>query len=137
MRPALDPELNRAILAMAPSFTVSDHAPQTMAELVQCERMIVWAGGSDHTIYADPAVNWAFRAWHDTAHLAHIERHTFDLDGEALACELQILQLRRRFENMPERWAQILRAEIIGQAQYLERTGAFPVDQYDFIKGEL
>lgn len=134
-RLALSPELNAAILAMAPSFTVSDHAPATMQELAQCERLIVWAGGSDHTIYADRAVNWAFRAWHDSVHLRYA--FPFDIAGETLTCEMQILQLRQRWPSMPERWARIIRAEIIGQALHLERFGQFPTDQYAFIKGAI
>lgn len=135
--PALDAGLNAAILQMAPAFSVSDYAPQTMYELAQCERLIIWAGGSDQTIYSDPAVNWAFRAWHDSVHLMHLDHFTFDLAGETHACEMQILQLRQRWPSMPERWARIIRAEIIGQAQYLAATGDFPVDQYAFIKGAL
>lgn len=135
MRTALDTGLNRAILAMAPKFIVRDHAPETMQELAQCERLTIWSGGSDQTIYADPAINWAFRAWHDSVHLSYA--FPFDLAGETLTCEMQILQLRQRWPSMPERWSRIIRAEIVGQALHLQRTGAFPADQYAFIKGEI
>jgi hypothetical protein len=66
-----DPQLNSAIINMATrlfpaGFDVSDDAPDTYeklkAHLDAGKRLVVFSGGSQHTIYADPAVNHAFRA---------------------------------------------------------------------------
>lgn len=43
-------------------------------------RFPVFAGASDRTIFGDPAVNYAFRAWHDAWHLRL--RAPFTVEGE-------------------------------------------------------
>lgn len=112
---AIDRDLNQAILLLAPVFNVSDRAPSTFADIMrQGDPLTVWSGASDGTIYADPAVNWAFRAWHDATHIAG--RYDFTLAGETATCEAQI------------------RAEIVGQAQYAAAHGHFPVDQAAFVQ---
>ncbi|MBZ0227979.1 MAG: hypothetical protein K8F58_05935 [Bauldia sp.] len=75
----LDPALNAAILHIATrlfpcGFDIADNAPgtyrQLKAHLDAGQRMVVYAGGCDHTIYADREINYAFRAWHDWCHYA-------------------------------------------------------------------
>jgi hypothetical protein len=70
----LDPNLNAAIIAIVKRLfphgcDVSDKAPDTYeklkAHLDARKRLVVYGGGSEHTIYGDPAINYAFRAWHD------------------------------------------------------------------------
>ena len=89
----LDPNLNAAILAIAKrlfpdGFDVSDDAPDTYeklkAHLDAGNRMLVYGGGSQHTIYADPAVNHAFRAWHDWTHWTG--QHDLTFKGEIAVC---------------------------------------------------
>ncbi len=139
LRPALDAGLNRAILLLAPAFAARPEAPATLPELLQARSLSpvlpVWEGASDATIFADPRVNHAFRAWHDAAHaLGNGEAHpfAFTLAGEAAACEAQVRQLYTLFPSAPKRWATILRAEINAQGQYLADYGCFPEDQYAF-----
>lgn len=126
----LDPALNRAILSLAPAHDVADRAPSTFLELAQCPRRIVWAGASDATIFGDPAINWAFRAWHDATHLALAA--DFTLAGERATCEAQIVALERAYPRIPKLCATILRAEVIGQAEHFVRFGSFPLDQVAF-----
>src|ERR1022692_1770927 len=73
MTQPLDHQLNTAILEMASTFLpegfdVSDDAPQTFNALKDHlkagKRLIVYGEGCEGTIYADPRVNYAFRAWH-------------------------------------------------------------------------
>lgn len=133
---ALDRDLNQAILLLAPNHTVSERAPATFAEIMrQGDPLTVWSGASDGTIYDDPAVNWAFRAWHDATHIAG--QYNFTLAGEIATCEAQLIKLRETFPRFPARWETILRAEIIGQAQYAARFGSFPTDQAAFIREAL
>jgi hypothetical protein len=138
---ALVPEFNTVILAMAPRFEARAVAPSSLAELVQChaERgpsgLIVWEGESTRTVYADAAVNHAFRAWHDAWHVAG--RVGFDLEGERATCNAQKAAVLRAFPRAPLRWFALLDAEINGQAEYFARTGAFPADQVEFTADAL
>lgn len=92
-------------------------------------------GASDATIYGDPHVNHAFRAWHDATHFAH--GLGFHLAGEKAVCEHQIADLYRAHPNAPKLWAALLSAEIVGQAEAFLATGSFPVDQAQFTREAL
>lgn len=136
-------ELNAAIVEMAASmlpdgFDVADDAPHTFealkAHLDAGRRLVVWAGGSQGTVYADPCVNYAFRAWHDWSHWSG--NHDFSLDGEIATCEMQCRQLVGSFGDTvrTKRWCAIIRAEIIGQGLYYHRHKRFPEDQRAFVR---
>lgn len=129
------PELNRAIITLAPAFSVAEKAPSTFGELQLATGITVWGGGSAKTIYGDPYVNWAFRAWHDTEHRAG--NHPFTLEGERAVVERQICTLYCAYPRAPALWATILRAEVVGQAEHFALTGKFPCDQVTFIKAIL
>ena len=142
----LDPELNAAILKISlrlfpDGFDVSDDAPDTYeklkAHLDTGKRLVVYGGGSQHTIYADPAVNYAFRAWHDWSHWTG--QHDLTFQGEIAVCADQRRHLIEVFGNTPQidRWAAIINAEIIGQATYFEDHKRFPVDQRGFVEAYL
>lgn len=128
----LSRELNQVILALAPAYEAKSFAPGTFPELMRCPSRIVWDGASDATIYADPRVNHAFRAWHDAEHV----RGAFDfsLTGERATCEAQIRGLLARFPRVPSFFLAIIRAEITGQAEHFARFGEFPADQAAFIR---
>ena len=128
-------DLNQIILSLAPAYEARDVAPATYAELVTAPRLIVWSGASEGTIYRDARVNHAFRAWHDAAHIAG--GFAFDLDGERAACEYQIAQMRRALPLVPDLFARVIRAEVIGQAEYFATHGAFPSNQAAFIAAYL
>lgn len=143
MSKALDPHLNAAIIFIAhklfPSgITASEDAPASFKELCAMldsgKPITVYSGGSEKTIYGDPQVNHAFRAWHDWCHWQG--RQDFNADGELMTCERQIRQLYDTFgwNGRTRRWADILTADIIGQATYLERHGRFPDNQKVFVE---
>jgi hypothetical protein len=138
----LDRGLNTAILHIASrlfpcGYDVADNPPEGCDALTRHlnagGRMIVWAGGSDATIYGDREVNYAFRAWHDFCHW----RGEFDysLRGEAATWSLQRDQVLALFgDNTRTRWwLGLLRAEIVGQGEYFSRYQRFPNDQRAFV----
>jgi hypothetical protein len=138
--------LNQAIIEIATrllpdGFDVSDHAPQTYEDLKALmdagNRMLVWSGGSEDTIYKEPHVNCAFRGWHDLCHWRG--QFPFTLEGEVATCEMQCRQLLE-FCGTNEttlKWCTVLRAEIIGQAKYFQRHKRFPKNQSAFVAAYL
>src|SRR4051812_44598719 len=116
MTRALLPDLNRAILTLAPLHVAGALAPSSFRELMGAERLTVWDGASDATVYGDARVNHAFRAWHDAAHVAG--KFPFSLTGEIATAEYQLAQLREAFPRHPVAWDALIRAEVIGQAEY-------------------
>ncbi len=138
----LDTGLNVAIMHIATKlfptgFDVSPDAPNTFtalkAHLDAGKRMVVFSGGSDATVYADPEVNWCFRAWHDWCHWRG--NHPLSLMGERATCVMQAQHLVTLYGKGPSvrRWIRIIHAEIIGQAAFYQAHGHFPVDQYEFV----
>jgi len=107
-------------------------SPATFAEIMQSERLIVWQGASDKTIFGDACVNHAFRAWHDANHIAGL--HDFTLAGELATMRAQQRDMfNTSGDNATTRLcARIIQAEVQGQAEYFARTGAFPIDQIAF-----
>jgi hypothetical protein len=99
--------------------------------------MLVYGGGSQHTIYADPSVNYAFRAWHDWTHWTG--RHDLTFKGEIAVCTDQRRFLMEMFGSTAaiEGWSAIINAEIIGQATYFQFHKRFPVDQRGFVEAYL
>ena len=138
----LDTGLNAAIMHISTKlfptgFDVSADAPATFEELTAHldagKRMVVFSGGSGATIYADPEVNWCFRAWHDWCHWRG--NYPLSLKGERATCAMQAQHLLTLYGNGPQvrRWIRIIHAEIIGQANFYHEHGHFPVDQYGFV----
>lgn len=118
--------LNHKILGLAPSHEAADSAPGNFGDLMQHgpKRLVVWAGGSEATIYGDRAVNWAFRAWHDSIHRAL--KAPFTVEGERLVAIEQARVIGGTF-------GEIIVAEVTEQAAYFERCGYFPHDQVSFM----
>ena len=143
---AFDVRFNAAVLkackrVLPHGFDVSAEAPQTYEGLIAHfdagRRMVVYSGGSERTIYGDPKVNYAFRAWHDWCHWRG--RYDFSLEGERAACAMQAQHLVELYGDSREsrRWRRILHAEIIGQREYFDRFGVFPDDQRAFVENFL
>ena len=124
--------LNELIMIEASkiNYTVSDHAPDTFNDLIENSQgtLTVWAGASDNTIYGDPTVNHAFRAWHDHIHLRYGLGFTIPEEIEVAKIQASIL---------PDRLGDIILAEVAGQANYLKEHGHFPEDQKAFINQYL
>lgn len=120
-------EFNSKILRLAPKHEAKDTAPDTFASLLanKYSRLVVWAGASEKTIYGDPSVNWAFRAWHDALHIKL--NADFTLQGEILVAREQATLIDS------DAMASLIMAEVQGQAEYFAKHGEFPVDQQQFI----
>ena len=103
-------------------------APETIEDLIKNYRerkiITIWDGASDNTIYGDPKVNFAFRAWHDYTHA--ILNTDFTLSGETVTALHQARQVGDKNGN-------IIIAEVVAQAQHFFDTGDFPADQWDFV----
>lgn len=143
---ALDIQFNAAILVVCrrilpAGFDVTDNAPQTyeelVAHLIAGNRMTVYSVGAERMIYGDPEVNYAFRAQQDWCHWR--VRHDFSLEGERATCEMQARHLVAQYGKSPltRRWGRILHAEVIGQREFFDAHGHFPVDQRAFVERYL
>lgn len=127
-------KLSQAILALAPPFIARARAPSSWPELLATRDAAarpVWDGALDRTIW-QPEINLAFRAWHDATHLAI--NADFSLAGEIRTCEAQISALHNTFGRAPAWCDDILRLEVIGQAEHFERTGQFIQNQLDWAR---
>jgi len=143
---ALDIQFNAAVLTICnrvlpAGYDVAAIAPETYEELIAHldagRRMLVYSGGAERTIYGDPEVNYAFRAWHDWCHWRG--RHDFSLSGERATCVMQSTHLVALYGESPQTawWRRILHAEVIGQREYFDRHGVFPDDQRVFVESYL
>ncbi|WP_424363080.1 hypothetical protein [Methylocystis parvus] len=136
-----DTEFDAAVVRLsrltAGNFLVADDAPQTYEELIrQVEGQgvfIVWSGSSEQTIYSDPQINFAFRAWHDWCHWRG--RHDFSPAGEIAVARMQRKQLIALYGDTPHTrlWCRIIDAEVVGQMLYRQLHGDFPADQRAFV----
>ncbi len=99
--------------------------------------MVVYNGGCDGTIYADPEVNYAFRAWHDWCHWRG--GYDFSVCGETAVCAMQCLELLSQHGDgeQTRRWIAILRAEVVGQRLYYQRHKRYIDDQRGFVEAYL
>jgi len=121
-------EINNLILKTAPQFSVSELAPSTELELFNSPSLVVWSGASDHTIFGDAYVNWAFRALHDSLHLK-----TGLGFSHAEELELGRIQANQYCGLM----ADLVYAEVALQAKYNQQTGLFVSDQVAFDLNQL
>lgn len=143
---AFDIHFNVAVLTLCKrllpaGYDVAGDAPATYEELIARldagHRMLVYSGGAERTIYGDPEVNYAFRAWHDWCHWRG--RCDFSLSGERATCAMQSEQLVALYGEFTQTrwWRRILFAEVIGQREYFDRHGVFPDDQRAFVENYL
>lgn len=152
MKP-LFPAFNSVVCAMAKralprGYTVTVHEPymrdgKPCLDLMSQDyattgRLKVWQGASDRTIFGDPCINWAFRAWHDYCHV--VGKHGFTLEGERLTATRQIRNMRAAYGYSGVArvgWDKVLWIEVVEQAEHFAATGAFPVDQRAFMLNRL
>jgi hypothetical protein len=150
MSEPLDRGLNVAVRHIASrlfpcGFDVTNdqlEAPATLAgvrhRVARTGRMLVWAGGSDATIFGCVDTNHHFRAWHDWCHLTG--GHEFTLEGERATLEMQAEHLIRvygRGHADIRRWLRIIYAEVVAQAEHYEDRGEFIADQAEFTKRHM
>jgi len=106
-------------------------------------RILVWDGGSDKTVFGEPAVNHAFRAWHDLMHITL--NQPFTPEGERKVCDIQIQQaiiyMREIMEindaSRIKAVVDMLDIEVNGQVQFEKDNGFFPDDQRAFMDKQL
>jgi len=145
MKP-LDRGLNTAVLTIAnrlfpTGFDVSEEAPSTYRQLVNRldagYRMVVYKGGSEHTIYGDDEVNWSFRAWHDWCHWRG--GHDFSVQGEKAVWQMMCEHITKLYGTSPstDRWKRILYAEVVGQRLYYVNHHTYAEDQVAFTQAYL
>lgn len=123
--------VNGLILRQANKLTyrVADLAPSTEVELFTTPSLVIWSGASEGTIYGDAAVNWAFRALHDTLHLR--TRMDFSVDAEI---ELGRIQASQYDSDLMR---ELVFAEVSLQAAYFKKHGTFVPDQAAFTMAHL
>lgn len=90
------------------------------------ERIPVWSGASERTIWSGPDANALFRAWHDSHHI--LLGAGFDPAGELRVARHACASI----EGTPER--AVLWCETWGQVCYFERWHAFPDAQRAFVR---
>lgn len=143
--PPLFPRFNVAVLHIAGvvnplGWDVSNMAPVTLAEQKAYARkhgrICVDGRNSLLTIYGDPEVNIAFRAWHDATHLRLNAPFTFA--GEIRVCHAQQADIAKIYgQREAGLFAHILQIEVIEQAAEFANTSRFPVDQRAFTLARL
>ena len=132
----LNRDLSRLVLEIAPAHDASAVAPETFDAInrayIERGSLLVWDGASERTIWGDPRINHAFRAWHDLHHIAG--QHDFTLAGEIATMHAQCDALRARHgDNEFIRYAcRVLDCEVAGQAKHFATYGEFPADQIGF-----
>lgn len=118
-------------------FDISPNAPGTFEEITayhaKTGRVCVWDGASDNTIFADAGINHAFRAWHDSKHI--LNGYDFTREGEIATARAQQSDIRALYDgSRADAFCAILWAEVVGQFEYAEYNGGFPVDQFSFVE---
>ncbi len=129
------PRLVELIQSIAPVYTAADVAPATAAELLgpgSSGGLVVWAGASGNTIFGAPAVNWQFRAWHDSVHIASGLGFT-----HAEEVELGRRQAARIAQLSGDRLAELVWLEVAGQALEHARTGSYISNQVAWTLAQL
>ena len=127
-------KFEKLIERLAPAgFKVSSLAPdtwtKTQASFATAGIVTVWNGASESTLYSKPAVNFAFRAWHDSIHLKH--GNDFSLRGEELTADRQIEQAWNATtdKSLRQFCQDVLTFEIVEQARLAVYTGEFLENQ--------
>jgi len=105
-------------------YIVKDDAPNTFESLVNTPSLVVWSGESHNTIFQDKTVNWAFRALHDTVHLA--TRIGFAPEEEV---RLAKIQANKYSKNCQQLIADLIYIEVAEQAKYYKQFNQFLGDK--------
>ena len=141
------PELCAFVRKQAPPHYATPDAPRNWVELYAwnqrwldsaraygtCFVLPVWDGGSENTIYPDAETNYAFRAWHDSIHLAN--GYSFSREDEIKIGLIHMQQARRA--GLSKLDQDVLIADTIGQIEYYYERGQFVQDQARFVTDVL
>lgn len=127
------PALEAFILASAPPFVLDANGPTSWDELRavrDVSPLPINPQSAEGSIYSSVAVNLAFRAWHDSLHLAL--NAGFDHAGEhAVALEHQ--NQARRAEGLSGEDLRALWADTWLTFRHQERYGYFPANPRTFV----
>jgi hypothetical protein len=96
-------------------------------------KLYVWTGASECTVFGEPVINWKFRAIHDSIHI----KNNLDFSAQS---ELIVNYLQQQifcFDGLPEFERQILNIETAGQVLYYCKNESFPENQRKFAISEL
>jgi hypothetical protein len=145
---AIDATLQRAVLDIVsdklngyhtlPSHEAPDTLDKARAYFIKHGAVGVDTANSEETIWAHPAVNYAFRAWHDWRHIT--ENAEFNDAGEWLVHLAMLRDLdewaRRQGASVTphdlKRARATLGAENVGQLDYWRASGSPPTNQRAF-----
>lgn len=89
----------------------------------ETQKINIWNGASDKTIFGSSEINTFFRAWHDFIHINY--NLGYSQTEEAIVCNIQC-------DMLPNDWIfekELIRAEIIGQAHYNYKNNTFVKNQ--------
>jgi len=128
------PKTEQWLLDIAPRHFASENSP-TSYEAVQKQASLygifhVFNGGSTDTIFSSRAVQYAYRAWHDSLHL--MKQWDF-----SHASELKVAILQEAVAiswGIDERDAKMLRLDLEAHIEYVYAKGEHPVNQIELIK---
>lgn len=119
-------------------YDVGPDAPETLEALTDhietTGRMLVSDQHCENSIFGCAETNMAARAWHDWCHWKF--QLPFTLEGEAAAFEVQIDHLKT-LGLWTQEIEDLLRIEVVTQAEYFEATGEFPENQRAFTRTAL
>ena len=144
MREPLYPYFNEIVLEMCakhvghyhltPNPDDVDTLEKVQEYYLKTNHIRVWTGASENTIFGDPRLNWAFRAWHDLIHVTNGE--AFTLIGEINVAAIQCHQVGVFLADETPVQRKVVRSlimcEVVKQAQYFTEHGRFPEDQVQF-----
>ncbi len=122
---ALIHSVNSTILRDASrlDYIVKADAPSRVQDLKSTSQLVIWGGASDHTVFRDPTVNWAFRALHDALHIS---------SGLGFTIPEEIELGRIQASLYDGLLADLVYLEVAGQAEHFAKHGEFVVDQVAF-----
>jgi hypothetical protein len=92
----------------------------------ETNKIYIWSGASDNTIFGDAETNLKFRAWHDFIHINY--NLGYSITEESVVCDIQrdMLPFDWNFEK------KLIESEIRGQAHYFYRNNKFVGNQRKF-----
>ena len=135
-------ELCAFVRKQAPPHIAIPDAPNTwlLLQLVHKDKCSFWGGllpvydgGCELTIYPDLETNHAFRAWHDSIHLAN--GYSFSRENEIKVGLIHMQQARAA--GLSKRDQDMLVADTIGQIEYYYERGIYVQDQAKFVTAVL
>lgn len=127
------PETEQFLLDVAPPHFASPDSPTSYeAVRAQAERYgiyHVFSGGSVDTVFSGRAIQYAYRAWHDSIHL----KYNIDFSMES---ELEVAELQEKIAlaaGIDPRDAMILRLDLEAHIKYYYAKGEHPDRQIELI----